>query len=300
MSWQAPLLRAYLRWTIKRGLKPDRGVGWVRAKMDRDIRILPPPPPEVRILPTRTGGVPGEWIETGPALETPAVLYLHGGGYVCGSPRTHRPITWRLARAAGARLLVPDYRLAPEHPCPAAVEDAVATWKGLIEAGVPAEGLTIAGDSAGGGLALAAMQAIRDAGLPGPACAVLFSPWTDLTGSGESMRRNAAADPMLSPHFAAEAARLYAPRGRLDAAPCSPLFGAMEDLPPTLVLAGTTEILLDDSRRLADRLREAGVDVTLDLWPNMPHAWPYFGDVLPEARTALAEAGRFIRRHTAR
>ncbi len=227
------------------------------------------------------------------------ILYLHGGGYCVGSPRTHRDFAWRLSAASAARVLLPDYRRAPEHPFPTAVDDAVAAYRWLLVEGIDPAHLVIAGDSAGGGLALAALVRLRDEGERLPAAAALLSPWVDLALTGNSLQSKAAEDPVLSPAQLQEFAELYLgdadPRTPL----ASPLYADLAGLPPLLIQAGGAEILLDDAVRLAERAEAAGVEVTLDVWPEMIHVWQGFAGFLPEGQTAVTKLGAFIRKHTA-
>ncbi|HET6522243.1 MAG TPA: alpha/beta hydrolase, partial [Geminicoccaceae bacterium] len=220
--------------------------------------------------------------------------------YCWGRPAYFRPLTWRLSAACRMAVFAVDYRLAPEHPFPAAVEDAAAAWRGLLrEAGRDPRRMAIIGDSAGGGLMFATLLSLRDAGDPLPAAAVALSPWTDLAGTGDSLAVNAAADPMFPPSEGAieRTAAVYLngadPRTPL----ASPLYGDLRGLPPTLIQVGSTEILLDDSRRMAERLRAAGVPVELEVWPSMPHVWHMKADVVPEGRRAIERIGAFVRRH---
>jgi monoterpene epsilon-lactone hydrolase len=228
---------------------------------------------------------------------TPAerhVLYLHGGGYVLGSPMSHIALAARLAKRAAASITVIDYRLAPEHPYPAAIDDCLAAYRALLSQHDPAS-LVVAGDSAGGNAVLATMIAARDAGDPLPSCAYLLSPWTDLSSSGATIGTNADIDPMLRPAFVAEAALMYASGRQLDDAGLSPLFADLTGLPPMLIQTGLDEILLDDSRRLAQRASDAGVDVTLDLAAGMWHVYQAFAGMMPEADEALVRAAVFLR-----
>jgi monoterpene epsilon-lactone hydrolase len=224
-----------------------------------------------------------------------ALLYLHGGGYVICSPDTHREMVAHLAKASGCRVLLLDYRLAPEFPFPAAVEDAVAAYRWLLAQGYPARGLAVAGDSAAGGLTVAALVVLRYLGLPMPGAAVCFSPWTDLACTGETLASKASEDPIVSLPLLEQLAQTYLagadPRSPL----ASPLYADLWGLPPLLVQVGTAETLLDDSRRLADRCREAGVEVSLEEWEGMPHVWHFFVSFLPEAQQAIARAGEFLR-----
>ncbi len=221
------------------------------------------------------------------------MLYLHGGGYVACSPRTHRPITAAFARA-GFRVFAPNYRLAPEHVFPAAVDDALAAYRGLRSLG--AERLVIAGDSAGGGLALALMIALRDAGERLPAAAALFSPWTDLAASGESLTANNACCAMFYGEDIGPTARLYL--GSTDSRHplASPLYADLAGLPPLLIHVGAKEVLLDDSRRIAERARAAGVPVEFKIWAEVPHVWQLIPALIPEARHSLRDAASFLLR----
>ncbi len=288
-SWQAHLTVLGLKLLVKRRNKGEIDALHARAMLDR---MPPVTVPGTVVTPGAAGGVAGEWVR--PAEGTPAgtVFYLHGGGYIACSPRTHRRVTGAFARS-GLTVFAPEYRLAPEHPFPAALDDAVAAYLGLLAEGVPAEGIVVGGDSAGGGLALAMLLRLRDAGHPLPAGAVLFSPWTDLTGRSTTLRSNARRD-ALFPGKGME--RLTAPY-LVTTDPAnplvSPLFGALHGLPPLLVHVGTHEVLLDDSRRLAEGARAAGTTVTLRTWPVVPHVWQMFR--LPEAAASLDEAAAFAR-----
>ena len=244
------------------------------------------------------GGVPAEWVAAEGAAAGRAVLYLHGGGYVVGSVRTHRVLMAGLSQASGARVLGLEYRLAPEHPFPAPVEDSVAAYRWLLGEGYDAGNIAIAGDSAGGGLTVAAMVQLRYLGLPMPGAAVCFSPWVDLEGIGESMDANAEIDPMVQREGLAFMAGAYL--GGLDprAPLAAPLYADLQGLPPTLIQVGSAETLLDDATRLAGKTRAAGVDAQLDVWEDMIHVWQLFAPILPEGQQALAQAGEFIKKHT--
>jgi monoterpene epsilon-lactone hydrolase len=251
-------------------------------------------PTDLAYEPVAAGGVRAEWVVPPGASEGRALLYLHGGGYVICSPDTHREMVAHLARASGCRVLLLDYRLAPEFPFPAAVEDAVAAYRWLLAQGYPARGLAVAGDSAGGGLTVAALVAFRYLGLPMPGAAVCFSPWTDLACTGETLASKASEGPIVSRPLLEQLAQTYLagadPRSPL----ASPLYADLRGLPPLLVQVGTAETLLDDSRRLADRCREVGVEVSLEEWEGMPHVWHFFVSFLPEAQQAIARAGQFL------
>jgi monoterpene epsilon-lactone hydrolase len=254
---------------------------------------------DVRCEPLDAGGVAAEWIATPEAADERGIYYLHGGGYVMGSVNTHREMISRLTRAAGARALAVDYRLAPENPFPAAVEDATAAYRWLLSTGVDPARLAIAGDSAGGGLTVATLVALRDAGDPLPAAAVCLSPWADFEALGESMTTKAEADPLVQREPLLQWTKAYLgdadPRTPLAA----PLYADLSGLPPLLIQVGTAETLLDDATRLAERARSAGVDVVLELWDDMIHVWQAFAGMLPEGQQAIERVAEFIRKHTA-
>ncbi len=251
-------------------------------------------PPDVRFEPVRVGGVPAEWTDAPGAREDRAVVYLHGGAYCLGGIATHRGLAARLSRLARVRVLNVDYRLAPEHPHPAAVEDAAAAVRAVYAEGLDPEKVAVAGDSAGGGLTVATLLALRDAGDPLPAAGVCISPWTDLSGSGESIRSRAAEDPLVDPETLRTMAAHYL-AGRDPRTPlASPLFADLRGLPPLLVHVGTAEILLDDASRLAERARDVGVDVQLEVWDDMIHVWHAFADMLPEGVQAVEAIAGFL------
>lgn len=248
---------------------------------------------------TAAAGIPAAWIVAPGADPGRVILYLHGGGYVIGSIDTHRELAGRLSRAAAARVCLIDYRLAPEHPFPAAVEDATAAYRWLLQNGAAASRTVIAGDSAGGGLTVATLVALRDAGMPLPAVGVCLSPWTDMEGIGDSMATRAHLDPMVRHDGLLRMASLYLngadPRTPLAA----PLYANLTGLPPLLIQVGTAETLFDDATRLADRAKAAGVDVTLEAWDDMIHVWQLFAAMLPEGQQAIDRIGEYIRQRAA-
>ncbi|MCC6847686.1 MAG: alpha/beta hydrolase [Deltaproteobacteria bacterium] len=252
--------------------------------------------PDVRVAPVRVGAMAAEWIAAPGASTDHAILYLHGGGYVVGSLNTHRELAARVGGAASARVLAIDYRLAPEHPHPAAVEDAVAAYRWLLAQGLAPERLAVAGDSAGGGLAIATLLALRDRGVALPSGGVCFSPWVDLEATGASMDtiRN---DPMLSRALLLHFARFYLGDGAVDARTplAAPLHADLRGLPPLLVQASRHEVLRDDAVRIVDKARAAGVAWELELTDEVPHVWQIFASILPEGREAIARAGTFLR-----
>lgn len=251
-------------------------------------------PRGLKVESVRLGGIPGKRVAPAAAGDR-HILYLHGGAYVSGGSRSHVPIAGQLANAAGATAWLVDYRLAPEFPYPAAVDDALAAYSALLEMKIPAAKIAIAGDSAGGGLSLAVTLAIRDAGLPLPGALALLSPWTDLTLSGESMQSKIDADPMLGPLWLEWAAGLYA-EGTLRTAPgVSPLFADFRGFPPLLVHVGSDEVLLDDSTFLAKRAADAGVEVSLRVFDGLWHVFQAQAGMIDEADESVREIGSFIR-----
>ena len=254
-----------------------------------------PLPSDVATEAVRANGVPAEWVWVPTAAADRVVLYVHGGAYVIGSINTHRDLAGRISRASGARVLNVDYRLAPEHPHPAAVEDATAAYRWLVANGRAPARLAIAGDSAGGGLTIATLVALRDAGDPLPAAGVCLSPWVDLEGIGESMSSRAHLDPMVQKDHLLRMAKLYLgdlhPRTPLAA----PLYADLSGLPPLLIQVGTAETLLDDATRIAERAKKAGVDVTLDVWEDMIHVFQAFAAMLPEGQQAVEQIGEYLR-----
>ena len=269
-----------------------------RRRMDRVVGTVPLPR-GTRVESVMAGRVPAEWIVPA-SVETDAVLlYLHGGGYAAGSFVTHRVVAEKMAQLARGRALLPAYRLAPEHRFPAAVDDTMAVYRWLTrEYGADPARVVVAGDSAGGGLTIALAVSARDAGLPLPAALACVSPWTDLAGTGESMRTKVGVDPCFTP----EGLHLQAREYLGDADPmhplASPLYADLRGLPPVMVQVGEDELLLDDARRLVERARASGVDATLDLWPGLWHIFASQG-TFPESRQAMHRLGDFLRRHLA-
>lgn len=255
--------------------------------------------PDARCEKVDAGGVPAEWVAA-PGIDAErAVLYLHGGGYVIGSLNTHRRLAYDISAASGARVLVIDYRLAPEHPFPAAVDDATTAWSWLLAQGLDPKRIAIAGDSAGGGLTIATLVNLRDRKLALPGCAVAISPWVDLEGLGASIAGRAAQDPMVQKDGLLWMAGMYLAGQDPKAPLAAPLHAELKGLPPILVQVGTAETLLDDATRVAEKLHTAGVDVKLSIWPNMVHVFPFFAPILSEGRDGCVEIGTFIRSRTA-
>jgi len=267
-----------------------------RATMEAGLSQLPLAS-DVRCEPVDAGGVSAEFVTTTESDDERVIYYLHGGGYVIGSISTHREMASRLARAAKARVLLVDYRLAPENPFPAAVEDSVAGYKWLLSRGVKPGRQVIAGESAGGGLTAATLVALRDRGELLPAAAICLSPWVDMEALGESMVTRAELDPIGQRDQILEMARLYLggtdPRTPL----ASPIYADLTGLPPLLIQVGTSEVLYDDATRLAERAKAVGVEVVFEPWEEMIHMWHFF-PMLPEGQQAIDRIGEFVLEHT--
>jgi epsilon-lactone hydrolase len=255
-----------------------------------------PLPDDVTARPVDLGGVPALELTT-PGVADGTLLYLHGGGYVVGSARTGAHLAVAVGRRAGVRALSLDYRLAPEHPFPAAVEDGVAAYRALLDGGVRPDEVVLAGDSAGGGLTVATLVAARDAGLPMPAAAVVFSPFTDLALEGASLRTQADRDPLFTRERLAVYVDHYVSEQRRTDPLASPIRADLTGLPPLLVQVGQNEVILDDAVRLAGRAGADGVAVTLEVWPDVPHVFQLFAGALDDADDALDRAGAFLRGH---
>ena len=248
---------------------------------------------EVRRAPL--AGLTTEWLTTPESSERQVILYLHGGGYVMGSCDSHRALAGNIGHACGVQVVLPEYRLAPEHPFPAAVDDALAAYGGLLAQGHSPADIVVCGDSAGGGLTLALLVALRDASIPLPRAAVVLSPFTDLACTGESFVTRAALDPWLAPALFDQHIRRYAGEHDRRDPRLSPLYADLRGLPPVLVQVGDHEVLLSDSMRFVERARSAGVDATLEVWPEVWHVFQLFAPALPEANDALAKIGAFVR-----
>ncbi len=252
---------------------------------------------DVTLTPVDAGGVPAEWSVTPSAAADTALLYLHGGGYVIGSVASHRHLVSELGRAAGMRTLALDYRLAPEHVFPAAVDDALAAYRWLLAEGVAPARIAVAGDSAGGGLTLALLLACKAAGLPQPAAAVAISPWVDLALTGASMDSKAAVDPMVQRDGVAMMAGHYLGNSDARTPLASPLYGDLAGIAPLFIQVGSEETLLDDAIRLVGAAGAAQVPVRLEVAPEMLHVWHFFHPMLAAGRDAITAAGDFLAGH---
>jgi epsilon-lactone hydrolase len=275
--------------------KPDTTVGQMRGAMEKVAERVAK---DVACEPVTAGGVPAEWIVAPGAAQDRVILYLHGGGYVMGSINTHRAMIARISRAAQAKALALDYRLAPEHPFPAAIEDATAAYRWLLAQGYKPGKIVIAGDSAGGGLVLATLLALRDAQTPLPAAAVPISAWSDMEGTGASMKTRASKDPMVANGSLLDMAKVYVGNADRRNPLASPLHGDYRGLPPMLMQVGDAEVLLDDSTRVAEKAKAAGVKVDLEVWPDMVHVWHVYAKILPEGQQAIDRIGRYVIEHT--
>ncbi len=274
-----------------------RPVGWVQRRQRLDeVGSIWPVADDVNLELVDLDGVPGEWSIAPGSDATRVLIFFHGGGYCSGSILSHRRMVTEAGRAAGTRALAVGYRLAPEHPFPAALDDALTVWRYVQNQGVAAKHIAIGGDSAGGGLTVALINRLRNAREELPGCAWLVSPWTDLTMSGETLTTNDAIDPIIHKGYLGELADAYLPVGMDRKDPqISPLYADLKDLPPTLIQVGSAETLLADATRFAAAAGAADVPVTLEIWPHMIHAWHLWNAHLEPGRRALANAGSFIR-----
>jgi len=293
-SFRAELVRLGGRWLLKHRSRNDVTLEQIRRRVALAARLVPKPPPSTRTLTVDAGGVRADRVSTPPSECGRHILFLHGGGFIVGSPALYRHFTWRIASAARAHVLAIDYRLAPEHPFPAALDDAVAAYRWLLTDGAEPRQMAVMGDSAGGGLALSLLLRLRDESIPLPAAAVALSPWTDLAMTGLSLKLNAEADPLVSPQQARHFVDYYLAGTDPRSPYVSPMYGEPTGLPPTIIQVGSDEALRDDAVRMAERMRGAGCRVELEIWQRMPHVWHLFAPVMPEARQAIERIGAFV------
>ncbi len=293
-SWQARVLKAYLR--VQRLFsrpKDELDAQKERSELEA-LAVMFKPLIAIQCSPLVVRRVPAEWIVPSKLSTDRVLLYLHGGSYNAGSINSHRSLAANIAAAANARALIIDYRLAPEHPYPAAVDDATAAYEWLLDNGHAPGEIIIAGDSAGGGLAMALLVHLRDKGKPLPALAICLSPWTDLAGAGQSLQTRAKADIILDAGNLSKSAQAYLGGADPRAPLASPLYADLKGLPPLLIQVGSDEILLSDSTELAERAKGAGVNVTLEVWEPMQHDWHFAASFVPEGRQAIARIGEFV------
>jgi acetyl esterase/lipase len=292
-SLRAELVRIGTRWLIKhRGRHAT--LEQMRERMRALEAVTPTPPAGTMTEMIDAGAVKAHRIATSASRSDRHVLFLHGGGYASGSPSAYRHFTWRIATATRATVVAIDYRLAPEHPFPAALEDAVSAYRWLLANRADLGRLIVIGDSAGGGLAFALSLKLGDEGLPAPAAIVALSPWTDLALSGASLKLNAKADPLMNSGTVTAYARAYLAGADPYTPYASPLYGDLRKAPPALIQVGSDEVLRDDAVRMAEQLHAAGRQVELEIWPRMPHVWHLFAPILPEADRAIKRIGTFV------
>ena len=294
MSLRAELVRLGLRFFIKRMNGPETTVEVTRRRLALLGRLVPLPPRGTLVKRIDLDGVKAVSVATAESRSDRHVLYLHGGGHVAAKPALYRDFIWRLAAATRAVTVIVDHRLAPEHPYPASLDDAVNAYRALLAQGADPRRMAVMGESSGGGLMLAMLLRLRDDGTPLPAAAVALSPWTDLALTGNSLKLNAKADPMIRSEEAPRLASQYLAGTGPRTPYASPLYGDPAGLPPTLIQVGSDEVLLDDSVRMAERMRAAGCEVELEIWPRMPHAWHVWARMMPEARAAIERIGAFV------
>lgn len=284
--------RELFRYQIAR-TPPSRSIGQMRLGLDRlgqGVR----PPKSVQLEPTWVEGLQSAWFVPADPAPDAVLLYLHGGAYTAGSLLSHQGVVGNLAASCGLRTLMPEYRLAPEYPFPAALEDSLRVYRRLLADGVAPHRLVLGGESAGGGLTVATLLAVRDAGLPLPAAAFALSPWTDLAATGDSLYTRNGKDPWFKPEGVAPTAAHYVGKDSPTNPLISPLYGDLRGLPPLLIHVGDYEILLDDSTRLAAKAKAAGVDVTLRVWEGMWHVFQSLAARVPEARRSVNEIGAWV------
>ena len=285
-------LRVFFKWA---SLRREPKIHRIRRRVEFMKRLVPNPPGDTAEISLTVAGMPAVRVMTPRSRDDRHILYLHGGGYVAGSTQLYRDFIWRVADATETRVLCINYRLAPEHPFPAAVDDSIAAYRWLLSQGADPRRMTIMGDSAGGGLTFATLLRLRDERAPLPASAVALSPWTDLALTGETYKSNARSDPMVNVRQVPALARHYLASADPKHPYASPLYGDPRGLPPTLIQVGSDEILRDDAERIAEKLRAVASAVELQIWPNMPHVWQTMARVLPEARQAIDRIGEFVR-----
>lgn len=292
------LVNFVLRHVEKRYLRRATDIPALRRRFAFLTRHLFQDPPFATYLPDELEfeghKVPAEWVWVGSPARDGVLLYHHGGAYVFGGPETHRAMLARLSALTGLRTILPDYRMAPEHPFPAASEDALVAYQALLARAYRPQEIVLGGDSAGGGLTLALLHLICKNDLPRPGAVFAFSPLTDMTFSGESIKTNVAVDPFLPADRTGYLSDLYLAGASVDDPRASPLFGDFPGAPPVLIQVGDTEILLDDSRRMVDRLVAQGVEAKVDVWKRVPHVWQLFQGLVPQADAALGKVARFV------
>jgi monoterpene epsilon-lactone hydrolase len=297
-SIQARLISANLRVLSALTARSLYPIKFQRYMFSKIAPKLLPAPKGVRLEHLTVDGIPAAWLIPDNADDERVILYLHGGAFVIGSIESHWKMASNIAAKAGCRALIIDYRLAPEHLFPAALEDCVSAYRWLLAEGYKPENIVIAGDSAGGSLTASTLISLRDSKDPLPAAAMMLSPATDLEGTGESYKTKAREDPMITESWGRKCIGMYlGPAGRRDPL-ASPLYADLKGLPPMLIQVGTHEILLDDSRRFAERAKQEGVEVELEVWDGMFHVWQFHCPFMPESRDAVRKLGEYCREKT--
>lgn len=297
MSIQSAVFKVGLRFIKSRMFSNTDHVA-LRQKVNSAASRVPNPPEYIDIREESINGLSCLWVKALGSEPGKIILYLHGGGYIfCSIHTTHKDLLWRLSHASKCRVLAIDYRLAPEHPYPAAIEDAYATYEWLLRQGYHPKNIAIAGDSAGGGLTYGTTLKIRDMGLPLPACTVTMSPWTDLAVTGESVITNLKRDVLIPGEGLSTGAEYYLNGADPRTPYASPLYGDHRGMPPTLIQVSADEVLLDDSRRLAAKYKACGIAVDLEIWPGQPHVWQSLALIIPEGRAAIKKIGEYLRKH---
>lgn len=298
MSLRAGLLNTWLRWVEKPAMARAQDPAQLRRRMEMHARLFFHAPRGTRMQwqVLEHGQNRVDALEVAPRAQTSdmVVLYVHGGGFVFGSPTAYSALAGQMARRLGARVILPRYRLAPEHPFPAAFDDICTAWQSLLKSGISPDKIVIGGDSAGGALTLSLLGQLAEEDAPMPASAFCFSPLTDVTYSGESFGKNAKAEAVLPAERAHDMCAMYLSGAEVTDPRISPLFGRFEGVPPVWITVGDTEILYDDGRRMAQVLRDDGVEVTLQVQRDLPHVWPLFHNILPEARQTLDDLVEWI------
>jgi acetyl esterase/lipase len=295
ISLRARFIRWITRWYLRRVDIANAPVLKMRKRLDL-LGRLTRPARGVKIEVSKLAGMHAEWYRPPEAMTGKVLLYLHGGAYALGSCDSHRKMVTHIAKAGQVETVLPEYRLAPEHPFPAAPDDCVRAYRALLDKGYAGKDIIIGGDSAGGGLTMATMLQLRHDGLPMPGAAVLLSPFLDMTASGESAKTRLDLDPWFDPAHMSVVVRHYCQYEDLEDPLLSPVFANVAGLPPTLIQVGDHEILLSDSTRLAGKLNDAGIDVELQVFPELWHVFQLFVGKMPESKAAIAKIGEFIRK----
>jgi len=288
--------RLFIKYLVATKFNPKKTIDEIRKGAER-LTKLTGFPSQTRVEKIQLNNISAEWVCANKAREDVAILYLHGGGYNFCSPNTHRELAAYISMASSAKVLLLDYHLAPEHPFPAALDDATIAYRWLLKNGFSGKNIALAGDSAGGGLAIATSISLRDGGNPPPSSIACISPWTDLAMSGNSIKTHAGIDPMLNLQSMKLMASNYIGQNDPRNPFISPIYADLEGIPPTLIHVGSDEMLLDDATRIAEKAKSAGVDVTLKIYDKMWHVWHLNAKLMPEAKNAVKEFGSFIRSH---